>query len=119
MRISKTAEAAKLRHHLGLQWRDTPRDSCPEINPQQPHQQVNNAVNKQFEPPARIPAALCVAEHESRCTCTAHAHTGAGGQCSCMYHEPWRPNWPLTPGRRGLDEGLVTRLEGGMDGGNR
>lgn len=59
-----------------------------------------------------------MAEHKSHCTCTTHmhTHTHTGGKCSCMYHKPWRLNWPLTPGRRGLDEGLATRPQGWMEG---
>lgn len=37
-------------------------------------------------------------------------------ECSCMYHKPWRLNWPLAPGRGGSDEGLATGPEGWMEG---
>lgn len=86
---------------------------CLESTREQPHQQVNNAANEQFEPPAGVPSAPCVV-WRSRVSLHVH-HTHAQSAAVCIAN-PGGLNWPLAAGRRGSDEGLATGPEGWMEG---
>lgn len=44
-------------------------------------------------------------------------HVHHTGRCSCMYHKPCRPNWPLRLRRRGLEEERrKEEMDGWMEG---